>query len=157
PAAEGGGPQTSPTGRVYEPGVPPRQSAQSRAATLAIATGDYQTALQEARAGLAADSTNPIHYYLAGEASAGVGEFEAADSLWQMAERMYPAYGLEIEPTREQFWAQEFNRGVEAYNAGNMAEAADAWTNAHFIYKLRPEAAQNLAVLLAQEGRYPEA
>src|SRR5690606_32044283 len=106
---------------------------------LAIATGNYQEALTQAQAGIAADSTNPIHFYLAGEGSAGVGDFEAADSLWRIAERMYPAYELEIEPTRENFWAQEFNRGVEAYNAGNMEEAIEAWTNAHFIYKLRPE------------------
>ncbi len=156
-ATGGGGPVTSPTGRVYEPGTPPSESRFSQAALLAIAQQRFDEGLQEAQAGIAADSANPIHYYLAGEAAAGLGNFELADSLWNTAVQIYPAYELEVEPSRESAWAEAFNLGVEAYNAGNMQEAITQWRNADMIYKLRPEAAQNLAVVLTQEEQYEEA
>lgn len=156
-AAGGGGPPVSPTGKVYEPGIAPRQTAESRNATIAIATGQFDEAMAPARAGIEADPENPIHYYLAGEAAAGMGDYALADSLWRVAESIYPAYELEIEPTREQYWTQAFNEGVEAYNAGDMSTAIEAWSRAHMIYRLRPDAAQNLGVLYTQEARYDEA
>ncbi len=156
-AATGGGPVTSPTGKVYEPGTPPRETRYSQAALLAVAQQRFEQAMQEAQNGIAADSANPIHYYLAGEAAAGLGNYELADSLWRVAERIYPAYELEIEPSRESAWVNAFNQGVEAYNAGNPQEAIAQWRKADLIYKLRPDAAQNLAVLLTQEEQYDEA
>ncbi len=153
----GGAARVSPTGRTYEPGTPPRENAQSRAATLALATSRYDEALAAAQAGLAADSANPIFYYLTGEAAAGLGQFELADSMWTIAQRMYPAYELDIEPSRENAWVTEFNRGIAGFNSGDLAEAADAWTSAHKLYKLRPNAVQNLGVVLTQLEQYEEA
>lgn len=153
----GGGPLVSPTGREYEPGTPPRQTRFSQASLLAIAQGRFEQALSEAQAGIAADAENPAHYYLAGEAAAGLGDYELADAMWVEAEAIYPAYELEIEPSREAAWAEAFNVGVEAYNAGDMEAAIEHWTKADFIYKLRPEAAQNLAVVLTQTEMYEDA
>lgn len=156
-AASGGGPTTSPTGRVYEPGTPPARSAFTQQAILMNAQGQHENALAQSRLGIAADPTNPQHFYLAGEAAAGMGDLELADSLWTVAQRIYPAYELEIEPMREAAWATAFNAGVEAYNAGNTDAALEAWANADRIYPYHPNAAQNLAILLTQEGDYDEA
>lgn len=163
-AAAGGGAgggaaasQVSPTGRTYEPGIAPRENSQSQAATLALATNRYQEALTAAQDGLAADSTNPIFFYLAGEAAAGLGQFTLADSMWTIAQRMYPAYELDIEPSRENVWVTEFNRGIEAFNAGDAAGAEEAWSSAHALYKLRPNAVQNLGIVLTELERFEEA
>lgn len=156
-AAGGGGPVTSPTGRVYEPGIRPTQTRFAQQATLFLAQGLYEQALSQAREGIESAPDNAMHFFLAGEAAAGLGDFALADSMWIEAERLYPAYELEVEPAREGAWAEAFNEGVQAYNAGTTAEAIDAWTRADMIYRLRPEAAQNLAVLLTQEAQYDEA
>lgn len=156
-AGGSGGPASSPTGKVYEPGIAPSQTQFSRNATIALAQGQYEQALAQAQQGIAADSTNPVHFYIAGDAAVGMGNFALADSLWKEAERLYPAYELEIEPSRESAWANAFNEGVEAYNAGDVDEAIAQWRGAHLIYSLRPQAAQNLAILLMQEGEYNEA
>ncbi len=164
----GGGPSVSPTGRVYEPGIPPRDTEFSRAANNAIARAQlgldeastqsqFEEALAQARQGIAADTANPVHFYVGGEAAVGMGDFELADSMWSEAERIYPAYELEIEPSRENAWANAFNEGVEAYNNGDVATAREVWTGASLIYKFRPEAAQNLAILLTNEGDYDAA
>jgi tetratricopeptide (TPR) repeat protein len=156
-AAGGGGPLVSPTGRVYEPGTPPTQTQFSRAATVAVISGRYEEALSQARQGITANPENPQHYFIAGQALAAMGQFAEADEMWREAERIYPAYELEVEPEREQAWVEAFNAGVEAYQGGDTAGAVTAWTNAHMIYPVRPEAAQNMAILLTQDGQYDEA
>lgn len=156
-AAGGGGPSVSPTGKTYEPGIAPRDSRFTTPATLYIAQGQFEQALQEAQQGIAADSTNPRHYFLLGQAHAGLGNTEEANAAWARAEQLYPAYELEIEPARESAWADAFNQGVEAYNSNDMAGAVAAWTRANEIYQLRPEAYQNLAAIYTQQGDYEQA
>lgn len=151
------GPSVSPTGKTYEPGIRPTESRHTTPAKLYIAQGQYEQALSEAQQGVAADSTNPQHYFLLGQAHAGLGNYDEANEAWAMAERLYPAYELEIEPAREGFWAEAFNAGVEAYNAGNMEEAAALWEDANAIYPLRPEGFQNLAAIYTQQGDYQRA
>lgn len=155
--AASSGPSVSPTGKTYEPGIRPTESRHTTPAKLFIAQGQYEQALTEAQQGVAADSTNPQHYFLLGQAHAGLGNYEEANEAWAMAERLYPAYELEIEPAREGFWAEAFNAGVEAYNAGNMDEAAAHWEAANSVYTLRPESFQNLAAVYTQQGDYPRA
>jgi tetratricopeptide (TPR) repeat protein len=151
---------------VYAAGVSPRTTPFSQAADRAIAQAQlgldgqtqYQAALSQARQGIAADSgSNPVHFFVGGSAAAGLGNFVLADSMWTVAERIYPAYELEIEPERENAWGNAFNTGVEAYNNGDAAAARREWTGAAQIYKFRPEAAQNLAILLTNAGDYPAA
>ena len=156
-ATAGGGPASSPTGKEYPPGIEPSNSQYTQQAVLALAQGDFQRALEQSREGIAADPENAQHFFLAGEAAAGLGDYELADSMWVEAERIYPAYELEIEPAREGAWAEAFNAGVEAYNAGDNDAAIDAWQNASMIYRYRPGAAQNLGIVLMQEARYDEA
>src|SRR5690606_26971455 len=45
----------------------------------------------------------------------------------------------------------------EAYNANDVQGAIAAWRGADLLYPLRPDAAQNLAVVLTQEAEYEEA
>lgn len=156
-AAGPAGPTTSPTGRVYEPGTAPSQTRQSQAATLYVAQGEFEQALASAQEGIAADSANPIHYYLAGQAYVGLGDYDAADRMFDRAEEIYPAYELDVEPEREQAWGIAFNEGVEAYNAGDMEGAAEAWARANRIYDVRPESYMNLAIIRAQNQDYDAA
>jgi len=107
--------------------------------------------------GIAADSTNPIHYFLAGAAYTRLGRFADADSMFREAQRIYPAYEIEIEPEREAAWVQAFNAGIEAFDGGDWEGTITIWQQATQIYDLRPEAHLNLASLLAADGRYPEA
>jgi tetratricopeptide (TPR) repeat protein len=153
----GGGPSTSAAGCTYAPGVAPARSEFTQTAILASAQGNYENALAQARLGIAADSTNPQHFFLAGEAAAGLGNYELADSMWNEAERLYPAYREDIEPAREVAWGQAFNEGVEAYNADNAAGAIEAWRNADMIYPYHPNAAQNLGIVLMNEQQVEEA
>jgi tetratricopeptide (TPR) repeat protein len=144
-------------GKSYPPGTRPSESKFTTTAKLNIAQGKFNEALQLAQQGIAADTVNPQHYFLAGQAYAGLGDYAAADSMYRIAERKYPAYEREIEPSREEAWAKAFNAGVEAYNAQKVDEAIKNWEQANLIYAGRPTAFQNLAALYTQQGKYEPA
>ena len=151
------GPVVSPTGIVYEPGVPPSETRYSQTAALLLRSSEPDRALELALEGIAAAPGNPIHYFLAGVANARLVRYTDADRMWSEAERIYPAYQLEVEPERLSAWAEAFNRGSEAYADGLDEEAVEAWRGAAAVYRLRPEAHRNLAMLLFQEARLDEA
>lgn len=151
------GPVVSPTGIVYEPGTPPVETRFSQTAALYLRSEEPDRALDLALQGVQAERGNPIHYFLAGVAHARLGAYQAADTMLAQAQRMYPAYELDIEPERHAAWADAFNRGTEAYAAGDTDEAIRLWKGAVTMYRLRPEAHRNLATLLTQEGRLDEA
>jgi tetratricopeptide (TPR) repeat protein len=151
------GPVTSPTGYVYPVGTPPTETRYSQTATLYMTQENFERALEQALEGVAAEPGNPIHYFIAGSCYAQLGQLESADEMFADAQRIYPAYELDIEPERERAWALAFNEGIEAYGEGDVEVAIEAWNRATVIFDLRSEAHRNLAVLLAVEGRYDEA
>jgi tetratricopeptide (TPR) repeat protein len=151
------GPVVSVDGVAYEPGTPPRETRRSQTATLYLRQNRVDRALALSLEGIAADSTNPIHYFLAGVSHARLGNYASADSMFDVAERIYPAYEQQVEPEREAAWVLAFNAGIEAFDGGDWEGTAESWMQATAIYDLRPEAHLNLASILAADGRYPEA
>ena len=151
------GPVISPTGIEYALGTPPMDTRYSQTAVLYLRQERVERALELALEGIEADPPNPIHYYLAGTAYARLGQTVAADSMFVEAERIYPAYELDIEPEREQAWAEAFNEGIEAFGTDDIDGAFEAWRRAAAVYDLQPDAHRNLAVVLSGEGRYDEA
>ncbi len=151
------GPVVSPTGIVYSGGTPPTETRRSQTATLYLRQNRVDRALGLALEGIAADSTNPIHYFLAGVSYLRLGQYANADSLFSDAERIYPAYVVSTEPEREAAWVQAFNAGIEAFDGGDWETTIQIWSQATHIYRLRPEAHLNLASLLAADARYDEA
>jgi tetratricopeptide (TPR) repeat protein len=151
------GPRMSPTGIVYEAGTPPTETRYSQTATLFLRQDRPERALEIALEGVEADPGNPIHYFLAGVAAARIQRYELADSMFRDAQRIYPAYELEVEPEREAAWGAAFNAGLERYGEGDIEGAIAKWRDATIVFDLRPEAHRNLGSLLASEGRYEEA
>lgn len=151
------GPVVSPTGIVYEPGTPPRDTRYSQTAALYLQSGEPERALEQALEGIEADPENPAHHFFAGRAHARLGEWEAADRRLAEAQRIYPAYELKVEPVRRATWADAFNRGAAAWSRGDTEEAERLWRGAATMYRLRPPAHRSLAMLLAQERRFDAA
>lgn len=152
------GPVRSPTGIVYPAGIPPAETRFSQTATLYLnINGEEEAALAQALEGIEADPGNSIHYYLAGVAGTRLGDYRDAHRWFVEAERIYPAYELDIEPEREAAWARAFNAGLEAYAGGEMDAAGEHWLRATEIYDLQPAAHRNLASLLVELGRRDEA
>lgn len=150
-------PVVSPSGYEYPLGTPPVDTQFSQTATLYLRQENPSRALELALEGIESDPGNAIHYFLAGVAHARLGDNEQADAMFLEAERIYPAYELDVEPERERAWAISFNEGIEAFDQGDLAAAVEAWGRATRVYNLRPDAHRNLAAILAGDGRYDEA
>jgi len=151
------GPVVSPTGIVYEPGTPPSETRLSQTASLYLRQDLVERALELSLEGVEEEPENPIHYFLAGAAYARLKDYAHADTMFADAQRIYPAYELDVEPEREAAWGRAFNDGLEAYDTGDVEGTIATWRGATQIYDLRPEAHRNLASLLAGETRYDEA
>jgi len=150
-------PVTGPTGYLYPLGTPPSETRFSQTATLYFLEQSYARALELALDGIAEEPANPIHYLLAGMAYLSLDDFAGADEMFGEAQRIYPAYELDIEPQREAAWGEAFNAGLAAYAEGDVGGTVASWNDAILMYDLSPEAHRNLAGLLATEGRYEEA
>ena len=151
------GPVRSPTGKIYEPGTPPIRSRRSQTAALLLSQGVLDRALEIAEEGIAADSANPIHYFVAGLAQVRLGLYEDAHENLTIAQRIYPAYELVIEPEREAAWIDLYNAGTEAYDDGEIERAIAVWEQATLIYDLAPETPRNLTSLYLRESMYEDA
>jgi tetratricopeptide (TPR) repeat protein len=139
----------------------------SRAATLQIAQAQvaegeraqelYRQALDNSLQGIEDSPENAQHFLLAGQAYAGLGDVEGADSMFVRALEMHPDFATDIAISREQAWAELFNQGVTAYNAGDHDEAVQQWEGANRIFDGRPEAFFNLAAVYSQREEYDQA
>jgi tetratricopeptide (TPR) repeat protein len=150
-------PVTGPTGYVYPLGTPPTGTRFSQTGSQYFREENFTRALELALEGVEADPANPVHYLLAGMAHLRLGNYAQADTMFDEAQRIYPAYELDIEPQREAAWGEAFNAGLAAYAEGDVEGTIEHWNDATTLYDLRPEAHRNLAGLLATEGRYDEA
>ena len=147
----------SPTGILYELGTPPVATRFSQTGALYLTQGFTARALELAKLGIEAEPGNPIHYMMAGLAHMRLEEYSQADAMFNEAQRIYPAYELDIEPEREAAWIELFNAGIAAYAEGDVERTIEAWEMAGVMWDLRPDASLNLATLFNGEGRWDDA
>ena len=112
----------------------------------------FQQALEQARQGIATAADNPLHYFLAGQAYAGLGDLAGADSSFDRAVQICPEFASEVDPARLEAFARTFQSGLEAYNAGDTARAIASWESAGQFYDKLPDPYYNLAVVYGQRG-----
>jgi tetratricopeptide (TPR) repeat protein len=133
------------------------QLAQAAAAEGERAQVLYQQALDNSLQGIEAHPDNAQHYLLAGRAHAGLGNFEDAERMFNRTLELAPALADDIETAREQAWADAFNLGVAAYNAGDTDEALRQWQRANMVFDGRPEAYFNIAAIHSQRQEFDQA
>lgn len=102
--------------------------------------------------GMAGDADNPRVWLLAGQAYARKGDFAGADSAFDRAESLYPAYASETEPERLDLWIRRYNAGVANIQANSYDEAMANFEAANRLYDKRPDAFLSVASLYARKG-----
>jgi tetratricopeptide (TPR) repeat protein len=159
PATTGGGTgaAASPAAANYPPGIRPRDTDVTRRAQVLLLQEQYDQALQTLQPALQTDTTNARVFLLAGQAQAGQGNVDEAMRSFETAQRLFPAFEMEVIPLREEAWGRLFNEGVAAYQRGDMDETARLWERANRLYDFRPEAFQNLAAIYTQRNEYDRA
>lgn len=134
--------------------TPAREAVEAQKA---FVLGRTEEALTQAQAAVAADPANPQHYYLLGQIHTTAGNFAEADAAFERAVELCPAFAAEVEPERQRAWKVAFDRGLEAYEAGDTATAVALWEAANLLYTGVPDAYYNLGVVYAQRGELERA
>ncbi len=148
-----------------EEGNPPRENDDTRSAELfltqAETLGDpsrFQEALNAALVAILGDSTNSLGYFQAGRAQVGLGDYVAADTLFETALELYPGYEQDIRIERESAWIELFNAAIGPLDANENEEGIRILEAAEVMFPVqRPEALINLAVTYNKIGRVDDA
>jgi tetratricopeptide (TPR) repeat protein len=148
-----------------EEGNPPRENDDTRSAELfltqAETLGDpsrFQDALNAAMTAIFEDSTNSLGYFQAGRAQIGLGDYVAADTLFEMAVELYPGYDQDVRIARESAWIELFNAAIGPLDANENEEGIRVLEAAEVMFPVqRPEALINLAVTYNKVGRVDDA
>ena len=105
----------------------------------------FQTAMDQARQGIAADANNPLHYFLLGRAAVGVSNFAAADSAFRRTVELCPEFAAEVSPLRESAASTVLEAGEAAYNRQDTAAALANWQLATSLSPNQPGALYRIA------------
>ncbi|NNM33196.1 MAG: tetratricopeptide repeat protein [Gemmatimonadetes bacterium] len=132
----------------------PEENTHTRSAQLfltqAQTMGDaarYDQAYEAAVQSIQTEPMNPLGFFQAGQAEVGRGNYEAADTLFEKALELYPAYEEDVGLQREAAWIDLFNQAIEPMNQGNYQEGVRLLEAAEEMYpSQRPEALINLGV-----------
>lgn len=118
----------------------------------------FREALAAALTSIAQEPTNPRGYMLAGQAQIGLADYVAADSLFDKALELYPAYAEDVRFERENGWITLFNAALEPIDAGDHEEGVRMLEAAEALYtRQRPEALMNLGLAYTNTGRLADA
>ncbi|HEX8213740.1 MAG TPA: tetratricopeptide repeat protein [Longimicrobium sp.] len=117
----------------------------------------YNTAMEQARAGIAAEANNPLHYFLLAQAALGTNNYAAADSAFRRTLELCPQFAAEVNPLRERASQMVFNAGVEAFTRGDTAQALSQWEQAGRMNEAMPQAHFNQAVVYAGRNDHARA
>ena len=115
----------------------------------------YREALDVVYEAIEDDPGNPAVYLHLGWARIGLHEYAAADSAFDKAEEIYPAYFDEDDgtgPFREDGWIDAYNDALGRADAGDTEGAVNFFRLANGLYDLRPEAYLNLGTHLYNLG-----
>jgi tetratricopeptide (TPR) repeat protein len=123
----------------------------------AAQTPFYNTAMEQARAGIAADANNPLHHFLLAQAALGTNNYAAADSAFRRTLTLCPQFASEVNPLRDRASQMVFNAGVEAFTRGDTAQALSQWEQAGRMNEAMPQAYFNQAVVYAGRNDHARA
>ncbi len=127
----------------------------------AASTGDmarYQQALEAATNSIIEDPENALGYFQAGKAHVGLADQVGADSMFTIAQGLYPDLEPEIRVERESAWIALFNSAIEPLDRGDTEEGLQLLEDAEVIFSMqRPEALINMGVSYTNIDRVEDA
>lgn len=115
--------------------------------------GYYSFAIRQLMEGIAAEPNNPNYYLMAGQLSVDVGDYVAADSLWDRAACLWQPYLMRINGLRTVQWSRLIEQANELLAAGETETAMDLYGKAYTINDREPHTVFQIAsynVQLAQ-------
>lgn len=98
------------------------------------AESNYQQALTRIQLAMRQNEEDATARWLAGRAQLGLGDYSAADSLFDAFLEMKPACQELVRTARNNAWVQAYNTGIRAYQSGDDGTALEHFEKANVIY-----------------------
>lgn len=117
----------------------------------------YLQALEPLRVATQKDPSNARVWLMAGSVQAALGQFAAADSAFDRALQLHPAYSDQINEERHIAWEGAFNTAVGLINEQKSDEGIRALEDAELIFDHRPEAKYYLGLFYMQREEIEKA
>jgi tetratricopeptide (TPR) repeat protein len=117
--------------------------------------GYYSFALRQVIEGIEAEPDNPTYYLMAGQLSIELGDYLAADTLWERCACLWEPYGMRLAGLRTVAWSDLIDRANEFLASGETEAAMDLYSKAYTINDREPHTVFQVAsyhVQLAQEA-----
>ena len=118
----------------------------------AEADAHYEAAMEDAMNAIQEQPSNPKAYLMGGQAAVGLSQWVRADSMFDRAEELYPAYREQVASERETGWVAAYNLAAEAMSSGDDERALELFRGADLLYQERPEARMALGSLYLRMG-----
>jgi tetratricopeptide (TPR) repeat protein len=112
----------------------------------------YRQAVDVLLEGFEAQPDNPRNYVMAGQAYAGLRDYEAADAAYTKAEEMWSCYAGRVDTLRHGAWIQVFNRAVGYFRNDEVETAIREYNNAWIIYRGLPQPMLQLGIAYGNEA-----
>jgi tetratricopeptide (TPR) repeat protein len=116
-----------------------------------------EQALPPLREAMQKNPDNARVWYMAGSVFAGIGNYPAADSAFDKAQELHPAYAETISQERHVAWETAFTDAVGLINAQKTDEGIVALENAELMFGDRPEAKYYLGLFYLQKEQVEKA
>ncbi len=100
--------------------------------------GYFNFAIRRLKEGMEAEPNNPRYYMMAGQLSLDVGDYVAADTLWERAACLWQPYAMTIEGLRRVAWSETIQQANELLSGGDAAAATEIYRRAYTIYDREP-------------------
>jgi tetratricopeptide (TPR) repeat protein len=112
----------------------------------------YRQAVDVLVEGFEAQPDNPRNYVMAGQAYAGLRDYDAADAAYTRAVEMWSCYAGHVDTLRHTAWIPVFNRAVGYFRNGEIETAITEYHNAWTIYKGLPQPMLQLGIAYGNQA-----
>ncbi len=133
------------------------QSKEVTSAKVYIQQGDWDKAIEQLELAVQTYPDDPEAHYLLGRGYGEKGKFKEMNAEFDKSLKISPKFEQQIRITREKYWVDNFNRGVNFIKAGQTEKALEAFKTAILLDPSKPEAYKNLAYAYIRMNNADEA
>ncbi|MDQ7052050.1 MAG: tetratricopeptide repeat protein [candidate division KSB1 bacterium] len=133
------------------------QPKEVTSAKVYIQQNDWDSAIKQLEIAVENYPENAEAHYLLGRAYGMKGRYEDMNREFDASLKADPKFANQIEFERNKYWIENFNKGVQLFNADKLDEAIEAFKIAAVIDPNRVETYRNLAVAYARTQQFDKA
>jgi len=133
------------------------QTKEMTSAKLYMKDNNWDRAIEQLEAASQANSIDPEVYYHLGRGYATKGRWEDMVKSFEKSLELGNKFEVQIQFEKQKYWAENYNKGIEAFNSQNFEEAAKVFNIAALVDPQKVETFRNLAIAYVNLEQFDKA